>query len=148
MKLSASVLSEPLNCCSPSPARLACNPVRSEWTTPAAKMMNLTLVFTLLTVTTIFTSRCSAQKSTTSSSSSSLAPTLAPGNSDYKLLGCYTELPANSNARALGVSNKYYAPLFATPDTVDVTSCLEACSTSLAPNGEGTWIFAAVENSR
>ncbi|KAG4428233.1 hypothetical protein IFR05_016283, partial [Cadophora sp. M221] len=73
------------------------------------------------------------------------SPTAAIGISGYQDLGCYTELPANASARAVG-QNGAYLSLNITDLTVLL--CLQGCGSRLAPNSGGKYRLAAVENSR
>lgn len=76
------------------------------------------------------------------------SPTPVLGDDTFILIGCFSEPPAISSTRALGATGSYLIPAFATQDTLTVPLCLKACGVALAPNTSGSYIYAAVENSR
>lgn len=84
-----------------------------------------------------------SQDPTTSS-----APAIYTGDSQWVSLGCYNELGADADARALGATGSYLTPSAATPDNLTVPVCLEACADSWSPNGGGRYTYAGVENRR
>ena len=73
------------------------------------------------------------------------SPTTSTELSGYQDLGCYTELPANASARAVGQNGDY---LSLNITGLTILSCLQSCGSRLAPNSGGKYRIAAVENSR
>lgn len=108
-------------------------------------MVNLTLVSAFLFFAAII-HICSAQTPTLSASITQA--TLVTGNSQYKLLGCYSELVASPTGRAVGLNGEYIIPLFDQADSLTVENCLTACSENLTPNTKQPYIYAAVEFSK
>jgi hypothetical protein len=73
--------------------------------------------------------------------------TLVTGDAEWELLGCYNELASYSSSRALGLTGLYISPILSSPDALTVPLCLEGCRVALAPNGAGSYQYAAVENN-
>ena len=99
-------------------------------------------------VTVAATSSTSVSTLSSSSNFPSSTPIFVPGDSTWTLLGCYNELPANSSARALGITGSYISPVLSSPDALTVPGCLDGCGVALSPNGAGAYPYAAVEDSR
>lgn len=85
---------------------------------------------------------------TPTTSSTSSTPTSVAGDGIYVLQGCFSEPPASSSSRALGANGEYATPNVGLTDAFTVPACLTACAAALAPNNQGVYDFAGVENSR
>lgn len=79
---------------------------------------------------------------------SSSTPAIYNSEPQWLLLGCYNELDADADARALGPTGSYLTPPAAPPDNLTVPACLDACTDSLLPNGGGRYKCSGVENGR
>ncbi|EPE25540.1 hypothetical protein GLAREA_01452 [Glarea lozoyensis ATCC 20868] len=84
---------------------------------------------------------------TTTSIVSVLPPTAVPSSNSYTLLGCYNEVPLENGNLAVGAAGEYLVPSIV-PENFTAPTCLAACEGSLAPEGQGNYTYAALENSR
>ncbi|KAI1401605.1 hypothetical protein F4819DRAFT_316922 [Hypoxylon fuscum] len=76
-------------------------------------------------------------------------PTLAPGDSTYLLLGCYSQPDDNSRGgHPFGQGEDYTAPAVS-PDELTIDACLDGCaSLRLRNDASNDYIYAGLKNGR